>query len=146
MQLHEREARDRLCEQSGGLAAAFVVEKKPAVGQPQTVFQFLKLHAVVQGYDHPPGGEYGEIRGKPGSAARSEKGDVPICSDFIQRGGRLFAEAVELRAAYIRHLFVCAQKEFSVRKAACRVLCQAAHIGICQGDFFIHTITRLISR
>ena len=96
MQLQEHEARDRLCEQSGGLAAAFVVEKKPAVGQPQTVFQLLKLQTVVQRDDHPPGGEHGEKRGKPGGAARSEKGDVPLRRKSLQRGRRLFAEAEEL--------------------------------------------------
>lgn len=130
-------ARKRRC----GLTAPLVTEKCFAVGEPQTVLQFLLLQAVVQRYDHPSGGEHGEIRCQPGGTARPEKGDVPSHRNGIQHGLRLFAEAVKLRTAYMRHFFVRTKEEFSVRKTSCRMLGQAAHIGIGQGYLLIiHTI------
>lgn len=57
------------------------------------------ISALEEIVNHMPGGGHGEIRGKPGGVARSEKGDVPSHRNGIQHGLRLFAEAVELRTA-----------------------------------------------
>ena len=149
MHFQQPEAGDRARKCRRGLAAALVIEQQAAVGEPQAVFQLLSLHAVVQRYDHPSGGEHGKEHGEPRRAARPEKRDMPRPVKAVQRGRRLFAEPVQLRPGHRRQFFVRAEKKLPVRKALCRVLDQTAQIGIfpespCRAHNITHQNSRLL--